>query len=88
MSLPTSVTLTRDGGYYYRALSFHYVTLALLFIPAITVLIVAVFNPFWFRNSLFNLIETKINHVCLWRDKIKYRIYLGTDPKMWHALKD
>jgi hypothetical protein len=88
MSLPTSVTLTRDGGYYYRALSFHYASIAVLFIPCIIVILVAVVNPFWFRNSLFNLIENKVNQLSRWRDKLKYRIYLGTDPEMWHALKD
>ena len=24
----------------------------------------------------------------VWRNRVTYRIYLGTDPEIWHALKD
>jgi hypothetical protein len=88
MSLPKTVVLTRDGGRYWPAMAFHFaVTLAVL--PGVLIaLIIAVINPFWFRNDLFDLVERRINEFSRWRGYRQYSIYLGTDPRMWHALKD
>ena len=88
MSLPKTVVLTRDGGRYWPAMAFHFaVTLAVL--PGVLiVLAIAVMNPFWFRNDLFDVVERRINEFCRWRGYRQYSIYLGTDPRMWHALKD
>lgn len=87
MSLPKEVVLTRTGGRYFQAMSFHYASLALFLLPVLLALILAVLNPFWFRDSMFNAVERRVNQFARWRDYQKYRIYLGTDPKMWHALK-
>ena len=82
------IQLTPDGGNYYRALAYHWaITFAILPI-AIVFILIAVLNPLWFRNDFFNYVERKINKFGSWRNKNKYRIYLGTDPDMWHALKD
>jgi hypothetical protein len=88
MSLPKTVVLTRDGGRYWPAMAFHFaVTLAVL--PGVLIaLVIAVINPFWFRNDLFDLVERRINEFSRWRGYRQYSIYLGTDPRMWHALKD
>ena len=88
MSLPKEVTLTKSNGRFYRAMTFHYVILALVIVPICFAILLALLNPFWFRDSFFNLVENRINRLTRWRDLLKYRIYLGTDPKVWHALKD
>lgn len=82
------IQLTKEGGFYYRAMAVHWIMVALFLVPAGTMVIVAVLNPFWFREGLLLFVESKVNQFVRWRDGIKYRVYLGTDPKMWHALKD
>lgn len=82
------ITMTREGGYYYRALAFHFTFVGLVLPFAGLAVLVAILNPFWFRESFFRWIETRINRIARWRDRIKYRLYLGCDPEMWHALKD
>ncbi len=81
------ITLTPEGGRFYRAMTFHYATVAVMIVPLAVALIVAILNPFWFRDSMFNFIERRINQFTRWRNYTKYHIYLGTDPKMWHTLK-
>jgi hypothetical protein len=87
MSLPKEITLTRTGGRFFQAMTFHYASLALFIVPVGLALIVAVLNPFWFRDKMFSAVERRVNRFARWRDYLKYRIYLGTDPKMWHTLK-
>lgn len=81
------VTLTRDGGNYYRALGFHFVLTGVILVPAVIILVLILINPFWFRSSAMDWYERSIRKLARWRDKLKYRIYLGTDPKVWHALR-
>lgn len=81
------IELTPQGGRYYRAMTFHWVIVALLIVPVIAVLLVAVINPFWFRNAMFEFVERRVNQLSRWRNYQKYRIYLGCDPKMWHTLR-
>jgi hypothetical protein len=88
MSLPKTVVLTRDGGRYWPAMAFHFVVTAAVLPLVLIVLILAIINPFWFRDSMFNWVERKINSFSRWRGYRQYSIYLGADPKMWHALKD
>ena len=88
MSLPKTVTMTRTGGRYWPALTFR-LALTWPILPFVLILLlVAIINPFWFRDSMFNWIERKINAYSRWRDYRQYAIYLGADPKMWHTLKD
>ena len=82
------ITMTREGGYYYRALAFHFIFVGLALPVVGLFVLLAVINPLWFRESLFRWIENRINKIARWRDRIKYRLYLGTDPDLWHALKD
>lgn len=84
----TDVIMTPDGGNYRRAIAFHYGFIVVAFIPVLVVVVLAIINPFWFRDSFFNWIETRVHKLARWRDYHKYALYLGTDPKMWHALKD
>ncbi len=81
------IELTPQGGNYYRAMTFHWVIVALLIVPVIAVLLVAVINPFWFRNAMFEFVERRVNQLSRWRNYQKYRIYLGCDPRMWHTLR-
>jgi len=81
------IQLRPGEGNYYRALIFHWGILALLIVPVCLCLLITVVNPFWFRDSLFSWIEAKVNQLSRWRNYTQYRIYLGCDPKMWHALK-
>jgi len=88
MALPKEVTLTKEGGNFYRAMAFHYLVVTVAVVPVLTLLLLAIINPFWFRDSAFNWAERRVNQLSRWRNLVKYRIYLGTDPEMWHALKD
>ena len=81
------IELTPQGGRYYRAMTFHWVIVALLIVPVILVLLVAIVNPFWFRNAMFEWVERRVNQLSRWRNYQKYRIYLGCDPRMWHTLR-
>ena len=82
------ITLTPTGGNFYRAMAFHWVVVAVAIVPVMILLLAGIINPFWFRSSMFNWIENAVRRFTRWRDYIKYRIYLGTDPKLWHALRD
>lgn len=81
------IELTPQGGNYYRAMTFHWMIVGLLIVPVIMVLLVAVINPFWFRNAMFEWVERRVNQLSRWRNYQKYRIYLGADPRMWHTLR-
>lgn len=82
------ITMTRDGGRFWRArawsLAVTYSTLPFV----IVVLATAVLNPFWFRSDMFTWVERRVNQFSRWRDHKAYTIYLGCDPKVWHALKE
>jgi len=81
------ITLTPEGGNYHRALAFHWLTIVLVMPLLCVALIVAIINPFWFRDDLFNYTERKVNQFTRWRNNLKYHIYLGCDPRVWHTLK-
>ena len=81
------ITLTPEGGRYYRAMTFHWFTVIVCMPFLFVILLVAVLNPLWFRDAMFNWVETRVNRFSRWRNLIKYHIYLGCDPKMWHTLK-
>lgn len=81
------IQLRPGEGRYYRAMAFHWVTVSTLIVPVCVALILAIINPFWFRDSMFRWIESKVNQLSRWRNYTQYRIYLGCDPKMWHSLK-
>ena len=81
------ITLTPGEGNYYRAMAFHWLIVAVAIVPVLFALIIAIINPFWFRDSMFNWIESTVNRLSRWRNYVKYHIYLGCDPKMWHTLK-
>lgn len=89
MALPKTVTMTRTGGNFWRAQAFSLsISYFVLLAPVLIALILAVINPFWFRDSFFSWVERQVNSVTRWRNRITYRIYLGTDPELWHALRD
>jgi len=81
------ITLTPNGGRFYRAMSFHCITVGLALPGLAVVMLLAVINPFWFRESMFNWIEHRVTQFSRWRNNVKYRIYLGCDPVVWHTLK-
>jgi hypothetical protein len=85
--LPDTVELTPEGGHYYRAIAFWY-TITILSMPVvILVLILAIINPFWFRDNLFRWVENSVNKMAKWRNYRQYALYLGCDPEYWHTLK-
>ena len=86
--MPQEITLTPDGGFFYRAMTFHWCFVAVAFVPVVFLLIIAILNPFWFRDDFFSWAEGFIGRVSRWRNYQKYKIYLGCDPKVWHGLKD
>jgi hypothetical protein len=88
MSLPKKIKLTPDGGFYYKAIAFNLAFTIPVAIPVMLSLLVAVLNPFWFRDDFFHYVENTINRLSKWRNYRMYAIYLGCDPKMWHTLKD
>jgi hypothetical protein len=81
------ITLTPAGGRSYRAMAFHWVTVAMVILPLALIMIVAIVNPLWFRDSMFNWVERQVNQFTRWRNNVKYRIYLNCDPVVWHTLK-
>ena len=81
------IELRPGEGNYYGAMTFHWLVVTVCIVPVILALLIATINPFWFRSSLFDLIERGVNQLSRWRNYQKYHIYLGTDPKMWHTLK-
>jgi hypothetical protein len=83
-----NVTMTRAGGFYYRALAYHWAFVAVVVVPVLILTLLALINPFWFRNAMFSNVERWVNKLARHRDRVKYRLYLGTDPAVWHALKD
>ena len=88
MSLPKTVTMTRNGGRFWRAQAASLVlTYLVMLLPVLVMLLLAVINPFWFRDRFFNWVERTVNRLSIWRNRLTYRIYLGTDPSVWHALK-
>lgn len=81
------IELKPGEGHYYRAMTFHYVIVAVAIVPILLSLLIAIINPFWFRDSLFSKVESAVNRLSRWRNYKKYHIYLGCDPKVWHTLK-
>lgn len=86
--MKTEITMTKDGGFYYRAMATHYAMTYPVLPIVFAVLVLAIINPFWFREQFMQLVERNTIRFARWRDKVKYRVYLGTDPDFWHALKD
>lgn len=82
------ITMTREGGFYYRAIAWHWLIAALSILPFFLLVALALLNPFWFRQDMFLTLDRWATRIARWRDRIKYRIYLGTDPAVWDALKD
>ncbi len=82
------ITMTKEGGFYYRAIAVHALFVSVCIIPAFLVTLIAILNPFWFRQSMFLWVERTVNRLARWRDRLKYRAYLGYDPTVWEALKD
>lgn len=83
-----TVTMTQDGGNWYRMKATHYCLLAFLIGPVFICLAICLVNPLWFRDDLLIWFENKVNEFSVWRNRLLYRIYLGMDPDVWHALKD
>ena len=83
-----TVSMTPEGGNWWRMRFAHWSILLVLFLPIFILLCVFLLNPLWFRDDLLIWFENKINAFSVWRNKLLYRIYLGMDPEVWHALKD
>ena len=81
------IELRPGEGNFYRAMTFHWLVVVVFIVPVALALLIAVINPFWFRDSMFNWIERGVNRLSRWRNYTKYYLYLGCDPKMWHTLK-
>jgi positive regulator of sigma E activity len=83
-----TVTMTPGGGNWWRMRFMHWTILAVMFPPIFLILCVFLLNPLWFRDDLLIWFENRINAFSVWRNRMLYRIYLGADPEVWHALKD
>lgn len=83
-----TVTMTPDGGNWWRMRAMHWAILLIFAPPIIFVLIICLLNPLWFRDNLLIWFENQVNTLSVYRNKLLYRIYLGMDPEVWHALKD
>jgi uncharacterized BrkB/YihY/UPF0761 family membrane protein len=87
MSLPNTITMTRNDGHFWPAVIFRHVFTLVVLIPLVVLLVIAVINPLWFRDQFFRWVETSVYKITQWRNYRVYTIYLGTDPKVWHTLK-
>lgn len=85
--LPDTVDLTPEGGRYYRAMAYWWISTAIIVVPVVVVTIFALINPFWFRDSFFRWTEQTVNKIARWRNYKQYALYLGCDPEYWHTLK-
>jgi uncharacterized protein involved in cysteine biosynthesis len=83
-----TITMTPDGGHWWRMRLTHIAILLVLIVPVVILVVVCMLNPFWFRDRWINWLESSINEFSRWRNRLLYRIYLGMDPDVWHALKD
>lgn len=88
MGIPKTVSMTKDEGNWYKMKIVHYSLLFFCFLPIFLILVICLLNPLWFRDDLLIWFENKINEFSVARNRLLYRIYLGTDPEVWHALKD
>jgi hypothetical protein len=84
--LPDTVELTPEGGRYYRAMAFWWAFTAITILPTIFMVLVALCNPFWFRDGFFRWVEQTVNRFARWRNYRQYALYLGCDPTYWHTL--
>lgn len=86
--LPKEIKITKDGGNYWRAMAFRHAFTYVILIPVAILILIAVINPLWFRDDFFRWVESSVNKIAQWRNYRVYSMYLGMDPKVWHALKD
>lgn len=86
--LPDKIDYTRQGGRYYRAMAWFYFTVVVLMLPVLTLLLAGLLNPLWFRDDFLRWLQNTIERLTARRNYVMYRLYLGMDPKVWHALKD
>ena len=82
------IDYTKEGGRYYRAMAWFYFTIVAMIVPVLFLLLIGLLNPFWFRDDYLRWLQTTIEDITRWRNYKMYAFYLGTDPKLWHALKD
>jgi len=87
MNLPDKVDYSRNGGRYYRAMTWFYTTVVILLVPVFILLLIGLLNPLWFRDDYLRWLQNSIERMTARRNYVMYRIYLGMDPKVWHALK-
>jgi hypothetical protein len=78
----------KGKGNYYRTYIFHYSFITIVFVPLLLGAIIVLCNPFWFRTALIKQYNNSIERLTNWRHYKEYKIYLGTDPEVWHLLKD
>ena len=88
MTIPKKVTYTRGGGNYVAAHVFYYATILVLLGPLLILLLIGLLNPFWFRDDYLRVLQNLIEKITARRNYQMYKIYLGTDPEVWHTLKD
>jgi hypothetical protein len=82
------INYTKEGGRYYRAQLFFYVSVAICALPIFLMLLVGLLNPLWFRDSYLHWLQNTVENFSRWRNFKMYGIYLGMNPDVWHALKD
>jgi hypothetical protein len=88
MPMQDKIDYTKEGGRYYRAMAWFYFTIVAMIVPVLFLLLIGLLNPFWFRDDYLRWLQTTIEDITRWRNYKMYAFYLGTDPKVWHALKD
>ena len=71
-----TVTMTPDGGNWWRMRITHWTILAVVFLPSAALLLILLLNPLWFRDDLLIWFENKINDLSVRRNRLLYRIYL------------
>ena len=69
--------MTRDGGNFWLAIAFRYVTTAILIAPIFLALVLAVINPLWFRNTFFNWVEKLVYKITDANDQERMVKYLS-----------
>ena len=62
------ITLTPHGGRYHRAMIFHWASVIVSMPFLSVILLTAIVNPLWFRDSMFNCVERQVNRYTWWRN--------------------
>jgi hypothetical protein len=58
-----------------------------MMIPMVIIVLLAILNPFWFRNNMLSWTEQFARKLAIWRDETKYVKYYHDKAHLFDTLK-